>query len=164
MKARYTRHILLGIVALTALLACPPATDNLPTESILGTWSASEQVELFGGTLTSAFELTFTASQVTLGVDTRDAAGRLLHRLTASGTYFVSENQPTVTLSFASAQQSADPVTADADPAILAELSPADLADLAGDFPSSLSYAISGTDMLLAFTGPPDLLFTKASQ
>jgi hypothetical protein len=161
MKKHYVRYTLLGVFALAALLACPPATDNVPTESIVGTWSASEQVELFDRTLTSTFELTFTASQVTLGVDTRDAAGALLHRLTASGTYTVPASQPTVTLSFVSAQQSADPLTTGSDPTSLADLSSDELADLATDFPSSLSYAITGTSMLLAFTGPPDLLFAK---
>ena len=160
MKARYTRHVLLGLVALAALLACQPAADNGDLQSILGTWSASEQVEIFGRTIESSYEITFGTSGVTLGVDTLEA-GSLVHRLTASGTYAVSESQGTVALSFASARQSADLVTADADPAILADLSPEDLTDLATDFPSSLSYAVSGTSLLLAFTAPPDLRFTK---
>jgi hypothetical protein len=162
MTAQRTRFALLCLVAAAALLGCRPAAiDDSPAQLVLGSWSASESIELFGRTLTSSVALTFTASQFTLDMDTQEG-GVLEHRLDASGTYAVSGNPRTITLNLVSARQAADVLTAGADPANLADLSPADLADLATDFPAALSYTISGSSMTLTFPDAPALVFTKA--
>lgn len=163
MNGKHVRFALLGLVMAGALLGCRPTTseDDL-ARLILGSWTASEQVELFGRTLTSTVELVFTTSQVTLGVDTLDG-GTLAHRLIASGVYSVSQSQGTISLSYTSARQTADVLAAGADPTDLADLSSEDLADLATDFPAALSCTIGQTSMTLRYAAAPDLVFTKAA-
>jgi hypothetical protein len=165
MNGKHVRFALLGLAMAGALLGCPPEPSNIDiARLILGNWTASEQVELFGRTLTSTVDLAFTPSAVTLSVDILNG-NTLEHRLTASGTYVVTQSQGTVSLSYASARQSADVLTPGADPASLADLSAEDLADLATDFPAALSCTIgaNGTSMTLGFADAPDLIFTKAT-
>lgn len=145
-----------------AATACRPSggNDNL-LQDLRGSWSAAESVELYGRSLLTSTTLTFGPTGASMVADTTES-GALLHRLTAAGTYSVTETPATLTLSFGSARQSAAMDGGAFDAENLVDLTVDDLADLAADFPAGLTLSIAGTSLTLSFPDHPDLVFDRS--
>lgn len=162
MWKRNALRALLAVLAVAGLVGCGDFGGGGTEEGIVGTWTASESMELFSATLQSRFELTFTESQVRLVIDTTKG-GVLEHRLEATGGYAYSPSLGTLGLTFQNALQTADVLTPGASAAALAALSAEDLADLAADFPAGLQCDLAASSLTLRFANAPDLAFTRTA-